>query len=346
LKLFYESVSSRFKSRFFKNDEPHDGDDVLSVSGDDPVSLTVSVYKSLYDSEPLRSKTFSADEVGSDPGWLVFDFSDDPIYEVFEMDVLYIVCSAVGGDEDHYFNWSFGSGNLYKDNSDSFVSEDGGSSFETVYHIDFCFRSYGTSWSEEGDGDVKRYAVMVYGTDHPESKNDVLALMSTLVDHCKGGWDEVVDGEQRMWMFTKEEHVEVNELIKGLDRVEDEDDVILLFYSGHTFCPFIRKYVDRLGGQVVVILETCFAGKYYGRFQYADMLMSCQADEYSWGETGGISYFTKTICNALVSDRNIADRNQDNWISSWEAYYYAKTHIGPQQHPMFYNGCPIDTLIG
>ena len=87
----------------------------------------------------MRSKTFSADEVNDSSDWLVFDFSDNPIYEVFEMGTgaFYIVCHAVGGDEDHCFNWSLSSGNPYKDNSDSFVSYDNGSTFEIIYHIDF-----------------------------------------------------------------------------------------------------------------------------------------------------------------------------------------------------------------
>ena len=342
-RIILRSLIKKFSLGFLEKWSDDGSDDSLFVlDGDGPQSLTISIYKSL-SGEPLRSKTFSADEVGSSPGWLVFDFSDNPFYDAFEDNTFYIVCHAAGGDKNHCFNWSSGSGNPYGWTGDSFISRDNGSYFDTLEDVDFCFRSYGTSWSEQPDGIVKRYAIMIHGPDETEFKKSCEAIKKVL---CSNVWDKEVNGEQRMWIFSRVDSVEANDLIRDLDHEkENADDIILLFYSGHTACPFYNKYVDRLGGQVVVILDTCYAGRYSGRFVHAEMLMSSKSDEKSYGKAGGIGCFTEQICDALGGYSSVADSNHDGWVSAREAYNYARYRTGHGQHPQFYDGHPGDILL-
>ncbi len=310
-------------------------------------SLTISVCEMKRGGEigePLRTKTFSADEISNESTWLMFDFSDDPIYDASDFYGKYcIVCHAEGGNSSCCFNWSFGYGDPYNGGL-AYLSGDNGSEYKVLSGTDFCFRSYGTNWSEEPDDEVKRFAILVWDPNSYGAEKSANTMRDTL---CTDIWDSKVDGEQRIWVFSRDEMSEVTTTLKDLDKKEDKNDIILLFYKGHTLCPFCNKYVNRLGGAVVVILDTCYAGSFSGRFPRAEMLMSARADEKSYLEPGIGGIFTYYVCQALRSSS--FDPNNDGWVSAEEAFNYAAprtTERSPNhQHPVFYDGYPGDIPI-
>ena len=323
--------------------------------------ITVSIRASLSGSD-LTSKSLSPDEVpkNTNAGWVEFDLPD---YTVSSGHTYYIVVHADGGDEKHYYNWRYIDYNRYSDGN-AYVSNDGGSSWD-VQSWDFAFKTYGGLVGEEPDGNVERWAVIVGISDYEGSENDVpycdsdaLDMKNVLISH---GWKS---DHIKILLNSEATGSNIRSAIRWMDSKEDEDDIVLFFFSGHGFYgnsiavyPWNLFYMsrldenmDKLGSKnMVLIFNSCFSGGFQNYLAQPGrvILMSSKSNEYSYMslqlKNGIFTYFL------LEGFAGSADSNHDGWVSAEEAFDYAapkttERAIKPQ-HPQIYDGCPGEVPI-
>ncbi|KAA0014857.1 MAG: hypothetical protein FE041_01570 [Thermoplasmata archaeon] len=297
---------------------------------DDLGSLTIEIRERSHTGKILRSRTFTPEQISNNSGWIRFDFSK-PIEYAFERKYC-IVCYAEGGDSEHYYNWSYGSGDLYKEGY-AHISRDGGEHWSGL-SVDFCFKSYGENYSEEPDGITNRYGILIYMESASYAKESIKAMKEVLWQH---GWNE-----DNIWIYERSQYWDIKITFRELDKKEDSDDILLFMYAGHTAWPFLDDYVKRLGAErMVVILDCCYAGQYSGRYPHAEMLMSSRADEESWASgglrSGVFSYF---VIMAIRSGYKTAEE-----IFNFAAPKTTATAYPDPQHPVFYDGYPGDIPV-
>ena len=216
--------------------------------------------------------------------------------------------------------------------------------------------------SSKGDGETKRYALVI-GTDPMAfCTNDAEDMSSVLEDH---GWNVKV---YKGLSATKEN---ILNGIQWLADQSDSDDIVLFFFSGHGATRVIADYYNKpiflielklaflkinpLTTQVL-IFDTCHAGtlnvgadvpkfrlKYfyydgeypdgdeefekYGFFGFNGtgrvVLAACKGFQYSYGDPYlRNGVFTYYLVEALRNKET--DTNKNGWISEKEAFDYAK----------------------
>jgi len=196
-------------------------------------NITVSIRASLYGND-LVSKSLSPDEIpkNKNAGWIEFDLPD---YVVTSGRTYYIVVKADGGDEKHYYTWRYIDYNRYSDGK-AYVSNDGGGSWDSQ-DWDFAFKTYGSLAGEEPDGVVERWAVIVGiddyegsgSSDLPWSVEDALDMKNVLISH---GWKS---DHIKLLINSEATGSNIRSAIRWMDSKEDEDDIVVFFFSGHGF---------------------------------------------------------------------------------------------------------------
>lgn len=145
-------------------------------------------------------------------------------------------------------------------------------------------------------------------------------------------------------------------IVNWLDEKEDENDIILIFYTdhgwktklsqkryGHAFVYTYNvteenriedkitdkefdKWVDQLESKhIVIILETCYSGRMLALRQHGRVLLTaggkyffCGVDDSDSLKSGIFAYY---IMQGL---RGVADLNNDGWVTAEEAFRYAR----------------------
>ena len=322
--------------------------------------ITVSIRANLYRSD-LTSKSLSPDEIpkNTNAGWVEFDLPD---YTVSSGHTYYIVVHTSGGDEKHYYSWCYIDYNRYSDGN-AYVSNDGGSSWD-VQGWDFAFKTYGGLVGEEPDGVVNRWVVIIGindyedpGTDLWFSVEDAQDMKNVLISH---GWKS---DHIKILLNSEATGSNIRSAIRWMDSKEDEDDIVLFFFSGHGFYgnsiavyPWNLFYMsrldenmDKLGSKnMVLIFNSCFSGGFKNYLAQSGrvILMSSKSNEHSYMslqlKNGFFIYFL------LEGFAGSADSNHDGWVSAEEAFDYAAPKTSsyePRQHPQIYDGCPGELKI-
>ena len=342
-------------------------------------NLTIAIRYELTGKD-IVNKTLSPDQIPKNRNgeWVIFDFSDVDIWVDTRY---YIVVYSDGGDEDNYYRWYYGNNNPYSTGYARY-STDGGSSWNSLGNIDFCFKTYSSISGEEPDGKVERWALLVGVAEYinPEKKAkytdyDAIDFKNVLVHH---GWQS-----DHIIVLTNEQATKNNILsyLNWLDTMEDQDDIVIYSHSSHgglipgysyslyTYDSSIWDYeldakLDNFGSKnILVVLECCESGGFIptlgkpGRV----ILTSSRASEYSYGSSelrnSIFDYFLvseediieelKGIDGAFA--REDCDYNHDGWVSAEEAFYLASMwttwYIYYRQHPQIYDGYPGELKI-
>lgn len=317
-----------------------------------PEYMMVAIRSSL-NGENLAISSISFNDLEKNGSWVEFNFENVSAYN----ETYYIVCYTEGGNENNCFIWLYSNENPYK-NGSSFISNDRGKTWSEEDNRDFCFITYGKD--RGGDGVTEYWAVVVgieeYENISPSkySLNDAVDFKETLISN---GWKE-----SHIHMLTDEyatkENI-VNEL-SWMDRMEDEDDVILFMFSGWGKKDAIITYENdtisdeemneifsRMGSSGIVIIIDCwYSGSFidalygYGRI----IMTSCRDYEKSWRyDLLRNSVFIYYISKGLGGDADEIPNggNEDNIVTAEEAFQYSSylTSIFEKpQHPQIYDG--------
>ncbi|KAA0004734.1 MAG: hypothetical protein FE038_01835 [Thermoplasmata archaeon] len=257
-------------------------------------SITLSIRKDI-DGRDLTKKTLSPEEIRKDADWIEFDFPD---VDVEQGGTYYIVVRASGGDEKNFYKWLYMCVGPYE-NGNAFISDDHGATWRIRSSWDFAFKVYGRLPSEEPDGVVDRWAVIVgienYGPGHKRgwyADDDAYDMRNVLISH---GWQD-----SHIKFLTNEEGTKENikSAIQWMDSNEDSDDICLFFFCGHGDPGIVYTYgwcalsgweldaeFDKLGSKnVAVILNSCYSGSMESRLAQSGrvILMSSKSNEISW----------------------------------------------------------------
>lgn len=317
-----------------------------------PEYLTVAIRSSLH-GKNLAVSNISFNDLEKSGNWVEVDFENISASN----ETYYILCYTQGGNENNCFIWLYSNENPYK-NGSSFISNDGGITWNEEDSRDFCFITYGKD--RRGDG-IKDYWAVVVGIEEYEnissskySSNDAIDFKETLVAN---GWKE-----SHIHMLTDESATKeniINEL-SWMDRMEDEDDVIVFMFSGwgekdaiitHENDKIsdeeINEIFNKMGSlSIVIIIDCWYSGSFidvlsgYGRI----IMTSCRDYEKSWRyDLLRNSVFIYYISKGLGGDADeIANGgNGDNIVTAEEAFYYSSylTSIFEKpQHPQIYDG--------
>lgn len=215
-----------------------------------------------------------------------------------------------------------------------------------------------TSYNDTDNPGVERWAVLIsagWGTIF-----DARDLYNTLVNH---GWP--VDHIKVLEISDASKENIIN-AIQWMESIENEDDIVLFFFSGHGgYKKIFTKNNENITSEelncefnnfesnsMVIIFNSCFSGSMNELNQPGRViLMSCRRFEISQAfpdanpffNNGYFSYFLiKGFEGGFLIK---ADKNQDGWISVEEAFKFAKPrttlfvllHLG-WQHPQIYDG--------
>lgn len=215
-----------------------------------------------------------------------------------------------------------------------------------------------TSYNTADKTGAERWAVLVsaaWGTIH-----DAWDLNNTLVNH---GWQADHIKVLSIHDASKENIINA---IQWMNSKEDEDDIVLFFFSGHGgYKKIFAKDGENITSEelncefnnfesnsIVIIFNSCFSASMDELNQPGRViLMSCRRFEVSQAfpdanpffNNGYFSFFLiKGFEGGIIIN---ADKNQDGWISAEEAFKYAKPrttlfallHLG-WQHPQIYDG--------
>lgn len=305
--------------------------------------LTLSIRKNL-DGIDLASYKITKEEVNSEKGWISFDISEISL-DIFE--TYYIVCRCDGdSNENNYYSWGYSQNNPYKDGS-GLSSIDSGSSWTDYFKIDSTFRTFGFN-------KVNYWAILVGLNNYSGSMSgsfnvaDTNDFKNTLLNH---GWEE-----DHIFILNNEDATRdgiINAVI-ALDDLEDEDDVVLYFHSGHAGGDSLgmRAYDERImaddlddafdtleSEHIAIFLNSCWTG---GTIQHLNKpgrvcLAACEADGYAYQ----VTFLENCVFGYFIFDnegtwrsgpgpepvhgafnRPSCDLNNDGWISAEEAYVH------------------------
>jgi hypothetical protein len=319
----------------------------LTKSQETPISISrlgdlkLSIRKYL-DGPDLDICTIKKENVNNEKGWISFDISNINL-EIFE--TYYIICRCDGeGNENNYYNWGFSGNDTYKKGS-GLISTDSGSSWSDFLNKDFAFRTYGFN-------KVNYWAILVGLNNYSGSMSgyfnvaDTRDFKNTLIYH---GWEE-----DHIFILNNEDATRdgiINSII-ALDDLEDEDDVVLYFHSGHAGgdSQGMRAYDQRImaddlddafdnleSENIAIFLNSCWTG---GTIQHLNKpgrvcLAACEADGYAYQ----VSFLENCVFGYFIFDndgiwqsgpgpetvhgafnRPSCDLNNDGWISAEEAF--------------------------
>ncbi|MHA1280675.1 MAG: caspase family protein [Candidatus Helarchaeota archaeon] len=283
----------------------------------------------------------------------------------------FIEVSQTGGDEKHFYKWYYGNGNCYP-NGEAYIKDSGGwESFEN----DFAFETYGDYTGDEPDGIVDRWAVVVGSRDGPGDdiniKNDAIDVNNLLTSNS---WKTnlLIDSNKD----------EIKQAITTMKEKEDEDDIVLFFFSGHgvifdydgdgtgdesLICPWGNEAIrakelnEMFNGyasqKIIFIFESCHSGGFISGETYnlvkngRAILTSSKADELSWSShslhNSYLPYYLVESLQIKSLDDDMPGELGNREISLEEAYpyiYEKVTKKRPDQHPQFWTG--IDEEVG
>ncbi|HEC76210.1 MAG TPA: caspase family protein [Thermoplasmatales archaeon] len=317
-----------------------------------PEYLIVAIKNSL-SGENLALSNISFNDVEKSGGWVEVKFENISVSN----ETYYIVCYTEGGNENNCFIWLYSNENPYG-NGSSFISNNGGSTWNEEAERDFCFITYGKD--REGDGITNYWAVIVGIEEYKNissskySSNDAVDFKETLIAN---GWKE---GHIHMLINELATKTDIINELLWMDKMEDEDDVVLFMFSGWGERDAIITYendtisdeeineiVNKMGSlKIVVIIDCWYSGSFidtlssYGRI----IMTSCREYEKSWRyDLLRNSVFIYYLSKGLNGDADeIANGgNDDNVVTAEEAFYYSSylTSIFEKpQHPQIYDG--------
>ena len=217
--------------------------------------------------------------------------------------------------------------------------------------------------NESGLDDGREYYALIVGVEKfanltfPEEywiDETAIAMYDLLVN--SSNWRE-----ENIKMLLNENATKNNihdAIVNWLDEKEDENDVVLIFYTDHGWKTRLseRKYghafvftynvteenriedkitdkefdtwVDQLESKhIVIILETCYSGRMFALRQHGRVLLTaggkyffCGVDDSDHLKEG---IFTHYIMEGL---KGVADLNNDGWVTAEETFRYARPH--------------------
>jgi len=210
------------------------------------------------------------------------------------------------------------------------------------------------------NGDVEYYAVLIGISEFedidtlPEDKldDDAIIMHETLIN--SKNWKE-----ENILLLTNEEGTKEairNSIIEWLDSREDENDVVLYYFSGHSIkMPLKNKkfgntysfpydisdtnfsedkitdkeldsWIDELeSDNICLIFDSCYSGKMRHLVQKGRIILAAGGKHFFCGvdESDALGYgiFTFFVMQGL---KGVADLNKDGWITAEECFRYAR----------------------
>jgi hypothetical protein len=208
--------------------------------------------------------------------------------------------------------------------------------------------------------DVEYYAVLIgvaefeYNETLPEDKldDDAIAMHELLIN--SKNWRE----ENTLLLINENATKESiqSSIVDWLDEREDENDVVLYYFSGHSLkiplkyrryghtysFPYdisdykfsedkitdieLDSWLDELESKnICLILDTCYSGKMKSLIQKNRVILTAGGKHFFCGvdesDALGFGIFTFFIMQGL---KGIADINNDGWVAAEECFRYAK----------------------
>jgi len=324
--------------------------------------LMISLKESLNGTD-IANYIIQPEDVDRSKVWLRFYF--DEHVELGEE--YFFVVHQSGGDDKNYYKWYYGNGDCYEDGDGYSKDTDEWNDFGN----DFAFRSYGDYTGDEPDGIADHWAVVIGtrnkpGGDEIYADEDAIAMADML---SNSGWnvDLRID-------ITAEE---VKNALMIMKENEDQDDVVLFFFSGHgaaidtdgdgiadyNIIDFmnnglntedLNKIFDEFASKTIIFnIDSCFSGGFItdtinlkgnGRI----ILTSSKVNELSWGSNqfkmGYLTHYMVEGMNGPADDDKQGEVGYGE-VSVQEAFNYAKPKViswsqkkGHQQTPQMYDG--------
>jgi len=223
-------------------------------------------------------------------------------------------------------------------------------------------------------GEVDYYAVFIgiaefkYIENLPEDKldDDAIAMHDLLIN--SKNWKE-----ENTLLLTNENATKEaiqSSIVDWLDEREDENDVVLYYFSGHSLkMPFknrqfgntysfpynisdfkysddkitdieLDSWLDELESKnICLILDTCYSGKMKNLIQKGRVILAAGGKHFFCGvdESDALGYgiFTFFIMQGL---KGIGDFNKDGWVTAEECFRYAKI---PTVHSSIFRQFPF-----
>jgi len=310
----------------------------------------VEIYKDLKDvrnGKAICSKRIEGKEISRAGSWIHINFNK----KLKQDRTYYIVVHQDGGSDRQYYKWYYGSGDPYERGS----SYDGNSliwKWDEDTDRDFCFRTYGHTTGDEGDGRVERWAVILGCRDTMDgvayyADNDAYDWKNCLV---KYGWDE-----SHIRMLISPSFNDVKSAMEWLADVDDGDDLDLIAWTSHGGTGFngygfwvrdggilssdMNKWLDACSAKgICLVAESCSsegAIKYMkeeGRIILASSAINRAS--YSYGDLRNsiflyflmepsYDFFPKDGKPDGALTMKDLDKNNNGWISAEEAFPYA-----------------------
>ena len=205
--------------------------------------------------------------------------------------------------------------------------------------------------------DVEYYAVVI-GVEKYEFLNftahyideDAIRMYNKLIGN---NWEE---DHVRLLLNENATKNGIKDAIDWLDSMEDEDDIVLFYFSGHGWeipseerengyahiVPYdaldwhysegvitdkeLDSWLDELeSNHVVVILDSCYSGRMFSICEKDRVVLTaggrfllCPVSESDELKSGIFTYFL------LEGFNGSADKNNDGWISAEEVFHYAR----------------------
>ena len=309
-----------------------------------PKELVVSIRDSL-NGEDLAIATISFEKVINN-SWIEFDFND--IYVINE--TYYIVCHTNEGNEKNCYLWFCSDENPYRNGSMYFSLD--GIEWEKNENIDFCFQIFG----KDKDADnITNYWAIIIGIENYEKLpkahyaiEDANDMKNVLIEN---GWER---NHIKLLLDSEATKKSIYDAIKWMDKMEDEDDVTVFFFSGwgdinriisydnvSISSSELDKWLNKIASPCVIILESWYSGSLLKNLSKSGRIIMASANEHeeSWRYSVlGNSVFVYYLVAGLDGG---ADENNDKIVTAEEAFYYAEylTRIFERpQHPQIYDG--------
>lgn len=324
---FITEIYNYFNSN--RNDDNEEGSEGIFQNRNK--ELTVSIKDSLDNWESLTTKKLEPTEISKETEWIYVDFKDIKLRLGEEY---YIVVHQAGGDTRNYYKWYHSGTNVYID-GDSYSKESAIGSWDK-HVFDFAFKTVGDYSGDEPDGTVDHWTVVVGESDAIYADNDARNMADILSNN---------DWNTELLIDVSASELK-NILLTQIESQEDEDDVVLFYFSGHGYdvkyknttlidlngSHLLAEDINEIFGEfasdkIIFIFDSCSSGgfidqevnlKKENRIILASTEMNKSAYARHSLKSGIFTYYL------IMGMEGIADNNHNGEVSAKEAFDYAK----------------------
>ena len=369
LKSLFTKISNFVQSRTRNNGDTssgNGGDDteggIVSRNG----NIKITLRKDSIDGDIVTSRSINPEDIPlRSQRWVTFNFGS---LEIELGKKYFIEVSQNGGDKNHFYRWYYGNGDCYS-NGEGYVKENG--NWES-FGNDFAFETYGEEDPNQGDGIVRKWALVI-GTGLNSNDNygiyakNGASIINTLLSS---------NGCNTIYLKDADKDT-IKQGINTIMEKEDADDIVLFHYAGHGVIrdDGYRSSLMPFGGQLIYaneldemfnnfnseknifIFDCCFSGGFitatYNLARNGRLILtSCTAEEESRAvlteATVALSYYLHKSLQMQSLDDDAQGEKGYREISLDEVYQYVYNSVmngvTVPQHPQFYNG--IDEEVG